>query len=74
MLSRDITEKNLLCAMSIRRHSPWGAFAIVLNMLQELLSLTLLSVLNLALFVVVGKLFEAFCGSHSFQAVELIIS
>ena len=60
--------------MSIRRQGPWGAIAIVLNMFQELLRLTLLSVVNLAVFLVVRKLFEAFCCSHSFQAVQIVIS
>ena len=43
-------------------------------MLQELLNLALLSVMVLAVLLVVWKMFEAVCCSHSFQTVEIIIS
>ena len=54
----------------VSHQSPWKAATVFVNMLQELLSLTLLSVVNEAFLLVVRKLLKAFRSSHSLQSAH----
>ena len=58
----------------VNGYSPWNAIAVVLNMLQELLSLAFFSDVDLAVVLVFWKLFEAVCRRHSFKAGEFVSS
>ena len=58
----------------VSHQRPGTTATVALNLIQVLLGLTFLSVVNKAFLLVVRKLLEAFCSSHSLQSAQTIRS
>ena len=54
--------------------SPWNTTTVASHMLQEHLHLTLFSAVNLAFFLAIWQLIEAWLASHFLQSVHCVCS
>ena len=64
-------DSDLFCA-AVCHKSPWNTPTIVFCLIQEMLTLTLFSVVNTAFFLFVRKLLKAFGPSHFFEGAHSI--